>query len=319
MAASRSARLVALASRAAGGGRHSGAFDAEVAALTIPVDLSGVHLYADYRQVLDDPEVEAVYIPLPNGLHAEWTNRAATAGKHVLCEKPLSVDPVEASAMVEACRSADVVLAEAYMTPFHPRARRLAELVSSGALGDMRFGRTAFTFPLEQPDNHRWDPVLGGGALADLGVYCLAPMLAAAGRLPKEIAAAGRFTSQGVDASLAGWLDFGEGFCAAIECSFEVPERQVLELVGTDASVTVEHAFTAGTGDTGLDLRHRDGRVTRVETGGADPYLEMIEDFAAVVRGAARPARTLADAVRLIEVADDLRRAAAGSQIGRVS
>ena len=129
------------------------------------------------------------------------------------------------------------------------------------------------------------------------------------------IAGAGRFTSKGVDASVAGWLDFGEGFCASVECSFEVPERQLLEFVGTGAAVSVERAFTPGPSDTGFDLRHRDGSVTRVETGGADPYLKMIEDFAAVVRENACPTRTASDAVALLEVADELRRAAVLHQV----
>jgi predicted dehydrogenase len=315
IASSSDARLVAMASRAFAGGLSVPRVDRALAALMAPLYPSGVRRSARYQDVLDDPDVEAVYIPLPNGLHAEWTRRSAAAGKHVLCEKPLCLDPVEAWSMVEACKSAGVVLAEAYVTPFHPRSQRLAELVSSGALGELLFAHTAFTFHLDRPDDHRWDPALGGGALADVGIYCLAPILVAAGRRPLAIAGAGRFTSKGVDASVAGWLDFGEGFCASVECSFEVPERQLLEFVGTGAAVSVERAFTPGPSDTGFDLRHRDGSVTRVETGGADPYLKMIEDFAAVVRENACPTRTASDAVALLEVADELRRAAVLHQV----
>ena len=132
---------------------------------------------------------------------------------------------------------------------------------------------------------------------------------------PLAIAGAGRFTSKGVDASLAGWLDFGEGFCTSVECSFEVPERQLLEFAGTGAAVSVERGFTPGPNDTGFDLRRLDGSATRVEGDGADPYLNMIEDFAAVVRGIGCPARTAGDAVALLEVADQLWRAAARHQV----
>lgn len=305
--ASPHARLVAAATRAAGE-------EATVAGLA--VELGGARVDARYDEVIEDPEVEAVYVPLPNGLHAEWTRRAAAAGKHVLCEKPLSPDPAEARAMVDACNEAGVILAEAYMTPFHPRSRQLKETVASGALGELCFARAAFTFPLDRSDDHRWDPIMGAGALADVGVYCLAPLLSAAGRRPVAVAASARLTSRRVDASLSGWLDFGGGFVAFVECSFEVPERQVLEFVGTEGAVRVEGAFTAGRGDSGFDVHGRDGRTTHVETASADPYRAMVEDFAAVVRGAARPERTGADAVELLEVADDLRRAA-GAPLAR--
>jgi len=305
IAASPQSRLVAIATRTAADGAS-----ATVTDLLTPRDLRDVRIYSRYDEVIEDPNVEAVYVPLPNGLHAEWTKRAAGAGKHVLCEKPLSPDPAEARAMVGACDEAGVVLAEAYMTPFHPRSRRLVEVAASGALGALRFARGAFTFPLERPHDHRWDPVMGAGALADLGVYCLAPLLGAAGHPPVSYAAAARLTSRGVDASLSGWLDFGDGFVGLVECSFETPERQVLEFVGTKGAVRVEHAFTSDERDTGFDVQERDGGFTHVETGSADPYRVMVDDFAAVVRGTARQERSGADAVELIEVADDLRRAA---------
>jgi predicted dehydrogenase len=307
MAASPGADLVAIATRAAAGTDVAGGDDPAVAELMAPVDISATRVLARYQALLDDPDVEAVYVPLPNGLHAEWTVRAAEAGKHVLCEKPLSVDPTEAAAMVDACSAAGVVLAEAYMTPFHPRVRRLAGFVAEGSLGSLRFARAGFTFPLDRPDDHRWDPVMGSGALADVGIYCLAPLLEAAGRRPRAMAGATRRTAWGVDASTSGWLDFGEGFSAVVECSFEAPERQVLELVGTDGAVTVDRAFTPGPADTGFEVRRRDGTATRVETGGADAYRAMVEEFAAVVRGAAAPARTLDDTLALIEVAHELR------------
>ncbi|HLI75172.1 MAG TPA: Gfo/Idh/MocA family oxidoreductase [Acidimicrobiales bacterium] len=308
IAASPTSQLVAAATRAAAG-LDDPASDPELAASMAPFDLAatGARISAHYGDVIDDPEVEAVYIPLPNGLHAEWTFRAAAAGKHVLCEKPLSAYPAEARAMRDACAQAGVVLAEAYMTAFHPRARAVVDLAASGGFGALRFAHAAFTFPLANPDDHRWDPVLGSGALADVGVYCLAPLVAAAGRQPVDLAAAARVTSSGVDASISAWLDFGDGFGGAVECSFEAPERQVLELVGTDAWVSVDRAFTPGTADTGFDVHHRDGRMTRVETGGVDPYRAMIDAFTEVVRAQANPERSVAEAVALLELADRLR------------
>ena len=138
---------------------------------------------------------------------------------------------------------------------------------------------------LGRPDDHRWRPEMGGGCLLDVGIYCTAPLVAAAGGPPLRVAGAAEWTPGGVDSSFSGWLDFGGGFSAAIECSFEVPERQQVELVGTEACLTMERTFTPGRADTSLRLLHRSGSVEELRTDGADPYLLMVEHFAAVVRG----------------------------------
>jgi predicted dehydrogenase len=249
--------------------------------------------------VLDDPEVEAVYVPLPNSLHREWVVRAAAAGKHVLCEKPLAPTVADAEAMTAACEAARVALCEAYMTPFHPRAIALDTLVGSG--------RLAFTGVLDRGDDHRWRPEMGGGSLLDVGIYCVAPLLAAAGHTPARVEASATLAKSGVDASFSGWLDFGDGFTATIECSFDAPERQFLELVGTEASLVLDRAYTPGRADTAMTLRHRDGRVETIVTAGADPYREMIEHFHAVVRGAAAPRRPCAASITLLTVLERLR------------
>ena len=293
--ASSGARLVAVASESAadGGGGRFGAARA----------------YRTYAALLDDPEVDAVYVPLPNGLHRQWVERAAAAGKHVLCEKPLAPTAVDAEAMGAACAKAGVALLEAYMTPFHPRAGAIETLIASGRLGALRFARAAFTGALDRPDDHRWRPELGGGSLLDVGIYCVAPLLAAAGRLPARVEAAASLAKSGVDASFSGWLDFGDGFTATIECSFDAPERQSLEIVGTEAAVLVDRAHTPGHEDVAFTLRHRDGRVEAMVAGGGDPYRGMIEHFQAVVRGEVEPRRSCADSVALLTVLERLREA----------
>jgi xylose dehydrogenase (NAD/NADP) len=293
--ASPGARLRAVASaRANAGGAHFGA----------------ERSYQGYAALLDDALVEAVYIPLPNSLHREWVERAAASGKHVLCEKPLAPCASDAEAMATACAAAGVTLLEAYMTPFHPRARAVDALVAAGRLGALRFARIAFTGILDRPDDHRWRPEMGGGSLLDVGIYCVAPLLAAKGRPPARVDAAASLTKSGVDASFSGWLDWRDGFTATIECSFETPERQTLEIVGTKAAVSVDRAHTPGRADVAFLLRHHDGRAEQITVNGADPYQAMIEHFGAIVRGAAPPRRSPADSIALLTVLDRLRQAA---------
>jgi len=266
--------------------------------------------YGRYEDVLTDERVEAVYVPLPNGLHLEWVVRAAQAGKHVLCEKPLACTAAEAGEMADACAAAGVHLMEAYMTPFHPRAEALSGLLAAGALGEVRFARSAFTFPLEDAGNHRWRSEMGGGALLDLGVYCLTPLVEAGGGLPDRMAARAVRASSGVDASFSGWLEFPSGLAAAFCASFEAPERQHLELVGTAATALVDTPFAGGAEGAVVHLVHRDGRQGDVDAPSRDPYLGMVEHFAAVVAGDAEPRRTPEDSVALLGLLDDLRAAA---------
>lgn len=247
--------------------------------------------YGSYEALLADPGVDAVYIPLPNSLHRQWTEAAAAAGKHVLCEKPLAASATDAQAMTEACAAAGVVLMEAYMTRFHPRDKLVRQLVSSGEAGEFLFSSAAFTGVLKRPDDHRWRPEMGGGALLDVGIYCLTPMLAAAGvdvnaaDGVREVAGAAHRAGEGVDGSFSGWLDFGNGRSASFQCSFEAPERQQLEIVGTDAALSLNRAFTPGPEDTEIALSRSDGTTEVLRAGGADPYLEMVEHFGSVVAG----------------------------------
>jgi len=282
--------------------------------------------YHRYEELLADDEVEAVYLPLPNSLHAEWTVRAAEAGKHVLCEKPLATRTAEAAEMVAVCEEKDVLLLEAYMTPFHPRSTALTDLIRSRRLGPLRFAhasftgvvardeevpRSSFTGVVERDEDFRSRPETGGGCLLDLGIYCLAPLVAAAKCLPVHVAAGGMLARSGIDASFSAFLDFDKGFTATFDCSFEAPARQRLEVVGTEGSVTVDRAFTPGLQDTTLHLAFRDGRTETIETPGGDPYRGMVDHVAAVLRDSAELRRTPADSIQLLGLMDRLREAAA--------
>ena len=197
LAASPTAELTAVASRD------------RAAAAAMAARFGAGRVHRTYGELLDDDAVEAVYIPLPNALHAEWTMRAAAAGRHVLCEKPLATGLAEAQRMVDACEGAGVVLAEAYMASYHPRTEAWLEACRGGELGELISVDTVFSFPLSDPTNHRWQPEMGGGALLDVGVYTLAPLLAL-GADPVLSDAAARWAPSGVDASTFGRFRLGE-------------------------------------------------------------------------------------------------------------
>jgi D-xylose 1-dehydrogenase (NADP+, D-xylono-1,5-lactone-forming) len=268
-------------------------------------------IFDSYEGLLADESVECVYIPLPNNLHKQWTITAVEAGKHVLCEKPLAVTGTDADEMFEAARAAGVLLVEAYVTPYHPRTVAVKELLLSGSLGEVRAASSTFSFPLE-PDNHRWRPEMGGGALLDLGVYCISPLLLAGGRPPQACSAAGHMTQSGVDATFSGFLDFGDGVAAGFTCSFDAPFNQRLEITCGEATVAVPHAFSTAAEETEITLLHRGGDVETVDVGPIDrpSYQFMLERITSAVREGARLEHGREEVIELAGIIDALRREA---------
>ena len=266
--------------------------------------------YKGYQALLDDPEVEAVYIPLPNALHLEWASRAIEAGKHVLCEKPLACSAIEAEQMASLAAARGVVLMEAYMTAFHPRSQRALELARDGTIGEVRSVRSVFTFPNQDALNHRWRPEMGGGALLDVGVYCLEPILALGGEAV-EVYGREELAPSAVDSTFEGGLELENDVTGTFLVSFDAPEAQLLEIVGTEGYLSFERAFTAGPDDREIEVVHRDRGNEVIDAGGNDPYLAMVEHFAAVVRGEAVSLRPPSTSIRTLAVIDRLRAAAA--------
>jgi D-xylose 1-dehydrogenase (NADP+, D-xylono-1,5-lactone-forming) len=198
--------------------------------------------YGSYFEVLDDPEVDAVYIPLPNELHRYWIILAAEAGKHVLCEKPLGLDAVEAHVAVHNCRKHGVILMEAFMWRHQPRTLEIRKQVVEGAIGQLRLIRASFSFPM-QGDDWRLDPGRGGGALWDVGCYGVSTARLFAAAEPQKLQAFAHFGQTSVDLSLSALLEFPGGPVATIDCSFEQPFRCVYELVGTRGVIEVPDAY----------------------------------------------------------------------------
>jgi xylose dehydrogenase (NAD/NADP) len=266
-----------------------------------------------YDDVLADPAVEAVYIALPNGMHLEWVERAAAAGKHVLCEKPLAATSAEVEQMAAACDAAGVLLAEAYMTPFHPRSVEIARLLDAGDLGDVRHAEAAFTFTLVDDANYRWMPSQGGGALLDVGIYCLTPILRAFGGLPAEVIASAVMAPSGVDATTSIRLAWSAHATASIVTSFELPERQFLHVAGTAGALAVERPFTPGPADTTFTISRPDGSIETHETPGGNCYEAMIDAFADAVRGRAAWRRPTSEVLAVTGLCETIAAAAASA------
>ena len=299
--ASRNAELVAVASRDLGA---AGDYAREA---MIP------RHYGSYEALLDDPEVEAVYIPLPNSLHHEWAIRAAERKKHVLCEKPLALSIAEELEMQAAADRNGVRLMEAFMYRFHHRTQRLIDMARGGAVGDLRIIRSAFTFRLTRPDNIRLRADLGGGALLDVGCYCVDISRRLAGALPVEAQAWAHTGPTGVDARLAGSLRFEWGLIAQFDCALDTERREFVEVVGSDGSLFAGQTFVAGTGNQEIVERHGRGAEVRHAFAGEDSYQRMVEHFSDAVL-ADEPVRYgVADATGTMAIIEALQRSARAS------
>ena len=201
------------------------------------------HAYGSYAELLDSAGVDAVYIPLPNHLHAEWTLEAAAAGKHVLCEKPMALSAAQAKVMVEACEAAGVVLMEAFMYRLHPSWKRVRELVASGAIGELRAVQAWFSYFNDEPENIRNVRESGGGALMDIGCYPVNVARMLFGREPETVSASMvRDPSSGVDIITAAVLGFGDAV-ATFTCSTRAEPDQRVDIYGTTGRISVEIPF----------------------------------------------------------------------------
>ncbi len=279
-----------------------------VSSLGGPVPEPWDHLAAGtYDDVLDHPDVDAVYIALPNGMHREWTERAADAGKHVLCEKPIAPTVADAAAMATACDAAGVLLAEAWMTPFDARWRAALDAARSGHLGTVLDVDSSFTFTIgaDAADNYRWSDEQGGGALLDVGIYCLGPIVELWGADPEAIDATALWHPTGVDARTEATLSWADGREARIRCSFVDPEEQRIEVVGDAASMIIDgDAHTGGERARDFLVAAADGSVSTTSVDASDPYLGMVDAFARAVRGDRpwpRPMTSTLELLTLIE------------------
>ncbi len=288
VAASDEAQVVAVASRDADRARAYAA------------DRGIARAHGSYEALLADPEVEAVYISLPNGMHLDWSRAALEHGKHVLCEKPLGRDAASVSAAFDVADARGLLLCEAFMWRHHPQTIELARLVADGAVGTLRAVRAHFGFLLADPEDVRLRADLEGGALMDLGCYCVSAARLLAG---EPVQAAGVQVTEGdpgsggrggVDVSFAGALRFADDVVADLYASFRAAPGFGLQVVGDAGRITVEDPWHIR--EPGIELRVGE-RTRRIDVVTADSYRLQVDDVSRGVRGAGEPRLGRADGV----------------------
>jgi len=250
--------------------------------------------HGSYEALLADPGVDAVYISLPNALHHEWTMNALAAGKHVLCEKAYSRHPAEVVEAWDAAAAGGLVIAEARMYRHHPQIARARELVASGAVGAPRVLRGNFSFQMVNPGDHRHVPELDGGALMDLGCYCVSTSRLFGGE-PEHAIGEQVLRPSGVDADFHATLRFPNDVVGRFDVSFALPSRQRFEVVGEEATLVLNAPWRP---DWGFALTIERGEdVENVQVAQANSYTLELEDFAAAARGEREPLLGRADAL----------------------
>ncbi len=261
------------------------------------------HSHGSYEALLADDGIDAVYISLPNGMHHEWTVKAIEAGKHVLVEKPYSRRGAEAEEAWAAADRAGVIVMEAFMWRHHPQAALARSLVADGTIGRLRLIRTTFSFPLLDLGNVRMAPDLDGGALMDVGCYCISGARLLGGE-PEQVYGEQVLGTTGVDVGFFGTLRFPGDVVAQFDASFTLPERQRLEAVGEGGTLVLEGPWRADWG----------GRVLvngePVDVAEADPYALELSNLAAAIAGEAEPLLGREDALAQARVIEALYRSA---------
>jgi xylose dehydrogenase (NAD/NADP) len=263
--------------------------------------------YGSYEELLADPEVEAVYISLPNSLHVEWSIRALKAGKHVLCEKPLSRRAEDVERAFDVAEQSGCLLMEAFMYRHNPQTARLKELVDGGAIGRLRLVRAAFSFPLTDSPDVRLDPALDGGGLMDVGCYCVSGVRLLAGE-PQQVYGEQIVSSTGVDEVFTGTMRFSGDVLAELDSGLVLPMRDELEAIGEEGSLFLDDPWHCK--KPVIELR-TDAGTELISVEPADSYRLELENLSDAIRGEAEPLLGREDAVGQARAIEALYRSAA--------
>jgi len=270
--------------------------------------------YGSYEGLLADSDVEAVYISLPNSLHVEWSIRALEAGKHVLCEKPMSRRAEEVERAFDAAERAERLLMEAFMYRHNPQTARLKEVVDGGAIGRLRLVRAAFSFPLADAGNVRLDASLDGGGLMDVGCYCVSGIRLLGGE-PLQVYGEQVIAESGVDELFTGTMRLPGDVLGQFDAGLVLPERDELEAIGEEGSLFLDDPWHAQRPV--IERRTADG-IEEIAVEPADSYRLQLENLSNAIRGEAEPLLGREDAVGQARAIEALYRSAAEGRSGSV-
>jgi xylose dehydrogenase (NAD/NADP) len=263
--------------------------------------------YGSYEELLNDPDVEGVYISLPNSLHVEWSVRALEAGKHVLCEKPLSRRAEDVERAFAVAEQSGRLLMEAFMYRHNPQTAKLVELVGAGAIGRLRLVRASFSFPLADAENVRLNPSLDGGGLMDVGCYCISGIRLLGGE-PEQVYGEQVLNESGVDELFTGTMRSHGDVLAQFDVGLVLPERDELEAIGEEGSLFLDDPWHCKRPV--IELR-TDGGVEEIAVEPADSYRLELENMSDAIRGEAEPLLGREDAVGQARAIEALYRSAA--------
>jgi D-xylose 1-dehydrogenase (NADP+, D-xylono-1,5-lactone-forming) len=266
--------------------------------------------YGSYEALLADPDIEAVYISLPNTLHAEWSIKALDAGKHVLCEKPFTRHPEEVDAAFDAAERNGRLLSEAFMYRHNPQTARLVELVQSGAIGELRLIRSAFSYGLYDHDNIRLRTDVEGGALMDVGCYNVSGSRLLGGE-PERVWGEAWYGPSRTDWVFSGTLRFPGDVIATFDCATALAERDEIEVIGSEGSLFLDDPWHCN--EPVIELRREDG-VERIEVERQDSYQLELENLSDAIRGEAPLLLGREDALGQARTLEALHRSATTSE-----
>ncbi len=233
--------------------------------------------YDSYEALLADPEIDIIYIPLPNHLHVEWTIKAVEAGKHVLCEKPIALNVEDADAVASAAKKHGRVVAEAFMYRHTPQTLKVEEIVNSGSLGTLKLLRGSFAYMMTYEGNIRAEPTMGGGSLWDVGCYPISYMRTVFGAEPLEVFGWQLIGPTGIDDTFVGQLRFPGEVYGQFDCSFVTPFYVNMEFVGSEGTLIVPKPYKPGLNEE--ILLARDGKTQTIKVKGEELYLGEVEDM----------------------------------------
>ena len=234
--------------------------------------------YGSYEALLADPEIDVIYNPLPNHLHAEWTIKAVEAGKHVLCEKPLALSVDEVDAVKAASHKHGRVVAEAFMYRHHPLTLKVQEMVKDGSLGALKLVRGSFSFVLSHEGDVRLYPEMGGGSIWDVGCYPISYTRTILGEEPLEVFGWQVPGQTGIDDTFVGQMRFKEDVLAQFDSSFVIPFHAFMEIVGSEGTLSIPHPFKPGENET--VYLTRDEKTETIKVKGQELYIGEVEDMA---------------------------------------